>query len=257
MQADIKTVTALGGFAMSALTAVTVQDTQAVHAVHPIPEAIIAQQMAVVLADLGADAIKLGMLGSVSVVETVAATLDAHAAGVPVVADPVMVAKSGDALLAPDAVDAVRDAIVPRAAVLTPNAPEAAALTGFEVEAVDGLHRAGDALLAMGAQAVLMKGGHIPGDVVTDVLMTPTGEHVFEDSRLDSRNTHGTGCTLASAVAAGLALGLSLVTAVGVARTFVREAMRHAPDLGAGAGPMGHTWPLRAGGPRQMAGGGR
>lgn len=247
IQADIKTVTALGGYAMTAVTAVTVQDTQTVHDVHALPPAAVIDQMRVVIADIGVDCIKTGMLGGRDTVEAVAGAVETFAADIPLVVDPVMVSKSGALLLAPDGVDAVRDRLVPSAALLTPNAPEAAALTGLEVEAVDGLHRAGDALLQMGARAVLMKGGHLPGDRITDVLMTQDGEHVFEDPRISSTATHGTGCTLASAAAAGVALGLSLATAISVARTYVREAIRNAPGFGAGAGPMDHGWPLRAG----------
>jgi len=244
IQADIKTITALGGYAATAITAVTVQNTLGVTGVHPIPLEIIAAQARAVLDDIGADAIKTGMLGDVAVVETVAAALD-HARGVPAVIDPVMVAKGGASLLAEAAIGAVKSLMIPRAALLTPNAPEAAALTGLTVETTDDLRRAGEALLAMGARAVLMKGGHIEGDRMVDVLMTPSGETSFEGERIDTRHTHGTGCTLASACAAGLAQGLPLEQAVARAWNYVHEAMLRAPGFGAGHGPLDHGWTLR------------
>lgn len=242
IQADIKAVTALGGYAMTAVTAITVQDTLGVHGVHPVPLDIIAAQARVVLADIGADAIKTGMLGSVEVVELVAALLDE--AGVPAVVDPVMIAKGGSPLLEDQAIAAVRDLMVPRAALLTPNAPEAEALTGLEVASLDGQRRAGEALLKLGAKAVLMKGGHIPGDVLIDLLLMPEGETLLEGPRVDTRHTHGTGCTLASACAAGLAQGLPLEQAVARAWAYVAEAIRRAPGYGKGHGPLNHGWPL-------------
>jgi hydroxymethylpyrimidine/phosphomethylpyrimidine kinase len=148
-------------------------------------------------------------------------------------------------LLDPDALQLVQRLLVPRAALLTPNAPEAEALTGIAVESADDLRRAGAALLQAGAGAVLMKGGHVPGERVTDVLMTPYGETTFEAARIASRNTHGTGCTLASACAAGLAQGLGLDEAVARAWGYVQEAIARAPGFGGGAGPLDHAWPLR------------
>ena len=243
IQADIKTVTALGGYAATAITAITVQNTLGVQGVHPIPPEVVAAQARAVLDDIGADAVKTGMLGDVEMVTRVAAILDT--VRVPVVVDPVMVAKGGTSLLDPSAIDAVRTLMVPRATVLTPNAPEAQALTGLSVHTTDDLRRAGERLLALGARAVLMKGGHVEGPTVIDVLMTPEGETTFEGERLDTRHTHGTGCTLASAVAAGLAQGLSLPEAVARAWAYVHEAMRQAPGFGAGHGPLDHAWPLR------------
>jgi hydroxymethylpyrimidine/phosphomethylpyrimidine kinase len=247
IQADIKTVTALGGYAATAITAVTVQNTLGVAGVHPIPLEVVAAQARAVLSDIGADAVKTGMLGDAATVGLVAGLL--QEAGVPAVVDPVMVAKGGAALLAADAVAAVKERLVPRAALLTPNAPEAEALTGIACATTDDLRRAGEALLAAGARAVLMKGGHVPGERVIDVLMTPAGETLFEGERIQSRHTHGTGCTLASACAAGLAQGLALEAAVARAWDYVHEAMLRAPGFGAGHGPLDHAWPLR--GPRR------
>jgi len=155
------------------------------------------------------------------------------------------VAKGGASLLAGAAVAAVRSLLVPRAALLTPNAPEAAALTGLAVETTDDQRRAGEALLAMGARAVLMKGGHVPGPHVMDLLITPEGETLFEAGRIETRHTHGTGCTLASACAAGLAQGMELPLAVARAWAYVQEAIARAPGLGRGHGPLDHGWPLR------------
>jgi hydroxymethylpyrimidine/phosphomethylpyrimidine kinase len=244
VQADIKTVTALGGYAASAITAVTVQNTLGVSAIHPIPPEIVLAQARAVLDDIGADAIKTGMLGDAAGVSAVAQVLD-RAADVPAVVDPVITAKGGTALLAEAALAAVREELIPRAALITPNAPEAEALSGIAVASTDDLRRAGEALLRGGARAVLLKGGHVPGERVTDVLMTPEGETLFEGERLATRHTHGTGCTLASAVATGLAQGLPLPQAVARAWDYVHQAMLRAPGLGAGHGPLDHGWPLR------------
>ena len=244
IQADIKAVTAMGGYAATAITAITVQNTLGVHGVHPLPLDVIEQQARAVLDDIGADALKTGMLGTVQVVERVAAILDSHPA--PAVVDPVMIAKGGHPLLAEAAVGAVRSLMIPRAALLTPNAPEAEALTGVAVSDPDGQRRAGEALLKLGAGAVLMKGGHVgDGPTVTDILLTPAGETLLEGERIDTTSTHGTGCTLASACAAGIALGRPLEVAVAEAWAYVAEAIRRAPGLGRGHGPLGHGWRLR------------
>ena len=246
IQADIKTVTALGGYAATAVTAITVQNTLGVTGLHPIPLDVVEAQARAVLDDIGADAIKTGMLGDAATVDAVARLVEG--AGVPAVIDPVMVAKGGAALLASEAVGAVRDRLAPLAALLTPNAPEAEALTGLSIATADDLRRAGEALLMRGSRAVLMKGGHLGGDRVVDVLMTPDGETVFEAERLDTRHTHGTGCTLASACAVGLAQGMPLTEAVARAWAYVQEAMARAPGLGRGHGPLDHAWPLRGAG---------
>lgn len=245
LQADIKTVTALGGYAATAVTAVTVQDTTGVKGVWPVPVEAIEAQAQAVLGDIGADAVKTGMLGGPEVVELVARLLDGPARGAPAVIDPVMHAKGGVELLSSPATAVLRDLLVPRAALLTPNAPEAEALTGLEVDSLDGQRRAAGRLLELGAKAVLVKGGHVPGARVTDLLATPQGETLFEGERLDTRHTHGTGCTLASACAAGLAQGLPLTDAVARAWAYTAEAIRRAPGLGRGHGPLDHGWPLR------------
>lgn len=234
----------MGGYAATAITALTIQNTLGVSGVHAIPPEVVAAQARAVLEDIGADALKTGMLGDVPLVECVAQLLDEG--GAPAIVDPVMTAKGGQHLLSPEAVDAVRALMIPRAALLTPNAPEAEALTGLPVADLDGQRRAGEALLTAGAKAVLVKGGHVPGETVVDLLVTPEGETTFAGPRIDTRHTHGTGCTLASACAAGVARGLPLAQAVAEAWAYTAEAVRRAPGLGRGHGPLDHGWPLRA-----------
>ena len=240
IQADIKAVTALGGFAMTAITALTAQDTRGVHGVMGVPAAFIRQQIQVVLQDLGADAIKTGMLADATTIAAVCDALAEFGPGIPLVADPVMIAKGGHPLLAPEAVATLKDRVLPLAAVITPNIPEAEALSGLTISDVPSMHRAADKLLGMGVRAVLLKGGHGTGDVLTDLLATAAGTEAFESPRLATRHTHGTGCTLASALACGLAQGLSLRDAVIRARAYVRAAMLAAPGFGSGHGPLGH-----------------
>ncbi len=243
IQADIKTVTALGGYAMTAITAVTVQNTIGVTNVHAIPPTIVREQIDVVMGDLGADVWKLGMLGSAAHVRTVLEAWDEVGAGVPVVLDPVMIAKGGASLLAEDAIEVIREQLVPIAAIVTPNAPEAEALTGVQVRGLDGQINAAEVLVEeLGAYSALVKGGHVEGDIVRDVLLTREGYRVFESPRIDTRATHGTGCTLASAIAANLALGAPIEAAVEKARGYLMEAIRQAPGLGQGHGPLKHNW---------------
>jgi len=246
IQADIKAVTAMAGFAATAITALTAQNTQGVHGVVPIEPAFIAQQMEVVLTDIGADAVKTGMLHSAQVIDTVVATLRRHAPGVPLVVDPVMVAKGGHRLLLNEAETALRDRLLPMAALLTPNLPEAEVLVGFPVRVEADMTRAAEKLVALGAKAVLMKGGHLVGDRVIDLLVHDGRVDRFEDARIPSRNTHGTGCTLASAIAAGLAQKMGLREAVARARTYVRDAIATAPGYGRGHGPLNHAVTVKA-----------
>lgn len=240
IQADLKTVTALGGYGMTAVTALTAQNTRGVFGIHDIAVDFIVQQITLVLDDIGADALKTGMMGSPEVIEAVADALGPTARRVPLVVDPVMVAKGGHALLEPQAEDALRDRLVPLAAVLTPNVPEAEALLGRAIADVAAMEAAGRALLDLGPGAVLMKGGHLDGATVTDLLVTPHGTQRFEGPRIDTTATHGTGCTLASALACSLAQGRDLPAAVARARAYVRRAMETAPGLGGGHGPMNH-----------------
>jgi len=241
IQADIKAVTALGAFAMTAVTALTAQNTQGVHGVVGVEPAFIRQQMAVVLDDLGADAIKTGMLHSVPVIEAVCEEIAARAPRIPLVADPVMVAKGGHPLLEPDAVGTLKARLLPLATVITPNLPEAEVLAGRPIRDVAGMRAAAGDLRALGVPAVLLKGGHLEGDTVTDLLVTEGSVEEFASPRIATRHTHGTGCTLASAIAAGLAQGMELRDAVARARAYVLAAIAAAPGYGAGHGPLDHA----------------
>ncbi len=240
IQADIKTVAALGGYATTAITAVTAQDTTGVHAVHMIPLPVVREQIARVLADIGADAIKTGMLGPAATAETVAQMLDQRAGNIPLVVDPVMVAKGGAPLIDDEAVAVMTTRLFPLAALVTPNAPEATRITGIKIETEDDLARAGAQLLNLGPKAALVKGGHLAGDTVADALVTADGAYFFRAPRIDTKSTHGTGCTLASAIATGIAQGMSVVDAVGRAHKYVQKAIADAPGLGRGHGPLGH-----------------
>ena len=246
IQADIKTVTMLDGFAMTAITALTAQNTEGVYGVLPIAPDFIRQQIEVVFDDIGADALKTGMLHDAAVIETVAAVIAERAAAVPLVVDPVMVAKGGAPLIEMGAIDALKRLLAPRAAVLTPNLPEAEILAGHPVGDLAAMHGAAEELLGLGCAAVLLKGGHLPGDTVYDVLATAAGRRVWDSPRIDSRHTHGTGCTLASAIAAGLAQGMAIEPAVERARAYVQRAIASAPGLGHGHGPLDHAHPLRS-----------
>jgi len=245
IQADIKAVTAMGGFAATAITALTAQNTLGVHGVVAVEPAFIAQQIEAVLTDIGADALKTGMLHGAEVIDTVVAALRRHAPGVPLVVDPVMVAKGGHRLLLSEAETALRERLLPHAALLTPNLPEAEVLAGIPVRTEADMKRAGEMLRSLGARAVLMKGGHLEGDRVVDLLVQEGRTDRFEDARIDSRSTHGTGCTLASAIAAGLAQKMSLADAVARARAYVREAIATAPGYGRGHGPLNHAVTVR------------
>lgn len=246
IQADLKTMLALGTHGMSVLTAITAQNSVGVHGVWELPvEAVVAQFRAVV-DDIGVDAVKTGMLASPALVETVAELLrPLKDAGVPIVVDPVAVSKHGDPLLAPEAIETVRTRLIPLATVVTPNLDEAMALagkTGYETE--DDLRPAAEAVHAFGPQWVLVKGGHLPGDAV-DLLFDGTTEHRFRAPRFDNRHTHGTGCTLASAIAARLAAGDDPPSAVRAAKDYVTEALAGGFALGSGIGPVDHGRPLR------------
>jgi hydroxymethylpyrimidine/phosphomethylpyrimidine kinase len=238
IQADIKAIAALGGYAMTAITAITVQDTIGVHGVHPVPPEIVAEQIRVVMGDIGADAIKTGMLVSAACVQAVAGALAGYES-VPLVVDTVMIAKGGQGLLDASGVEAMKRLLFPLAALITPNAPEAARLSGILVNTVEDCARAGAMLREWGARAVLVKGAHVAGDMVTDVLVDDAGVHHFTAARIANPSTHGTGCTLASAIATGLGQGLALADAGTAAREFVREAIRGGLALGHGTGPVG------------------
>ncbi|MDE8346361.1 MAG: bifunctional hydroxymethylpyrimidine kinase/phosphomethylpyrimidine kinase [Acidocella sp.] len=237
IEADIKTITALGGYAMTSITAVTAQNTVGVFGVHALPASFVGLSISTVLQDIGADAIKTGMLADEAIIRAVSAALPAD---IPLVLDPVMVATSGAILLPDDAIAAMRVLLVPRAQLVTPNLPEAAKLTGLKVVSEDERIEAGRALLAMGAAAALIKGGHGTGALLTDYLVTREGVEVISMPRIETRNTHGTGCTMASAIATGLAQGMDLSASVHRARRYLQNAIATAPGFGAGHGPVNH-----------------
>lgn len=244
IQADLKAVTCLGGFAMTAITALTAQNTQGVHGIHDVPPEFIAQQIRVVLEDIGADCLKTGMLSQPATIHAICDVLDELNMNIPMIVDPVMVAKGGASLLAEQALSALKERLIPKATVLTPNVPEAEALSGVSIQSPDDMKRAAGILFKMGPRAVLMKGGHLneEGERVADYLFDDQGgQFTFEGERIQTRHTHGTGCTTASAIACGIAQGLSLEKAVERAKAYVYEAIRTAPGYGTGHGPLNHA----------------
>ncbi len=244
IQADIKTVTMLGGFAATAITALTAQNTLGVHGVHAVPAAFVAQQMRVVLEDIGADAIKTGMLLNAEIIHAIADVLEDYPA-MPLILDPVMIAKGGAPLLQSEAMDALRTRLVPRATVLTPNLPEAEHLLGKTISTEDEMVNAAKALQKLGAKAVILKGGHSESQEIVDVLREESGEiSTYRTQRIATNNTHGTGCTMASAIATGLAQGMPLPAAAARAHAYVQKAIASAPTIGHGHGPLNHGWIL-------------
>ena len=243
IQADLKTFAALGCYGMSAITALTAQNTVAVTGIHAVPPAFIAQQIDAVMEDIGVDAVKIGMLHSSEVIRTVTERL-VHYGVRDVVLDPVMVAKSGDRLLQDEAVEALRTVLLPVARVITPNLPEASVLLEGPIEGLEQMKEACRALADLGPEAVLLKGGHLGGERSPDLLYVRTdgGLSVLEAERIETANTHGTGCTLSSAIAAYLARGYGLGEAIGEAKAYITQALRAgaAYRLGQGRGPVHH-----------------
>jgi hydroxymethylpyrimidine/phosphomethylpyrimidine kinase len=247
IQADLKTFAAFGVYGTSAITALTAQNTVAVTGVHVAPAAFVVAQIDAVVTDFGCDAVKTGMLATTDIVDAVAAAI-ARLRLPRVVVDPVMVAKSGDHLLADAAVDAVRRSLLPLAEVVTPNVPEAEVLTGLTIRTVDDAVRAALALRALGARAVVVRGGHLGRADIVDVLLDADRVVEIAGERVPGVHTHGTGCTFASAIAARLALGDDVEAAVRAAQAYVREAMRAGIPLGRGHRPLDHLWKARAAG---------
>jgi hydroxymethylpyrimidine/phosphomethylpyrimidine kinase len=244
IQADLKTFQALGVFGMSAITAVTVQNTKGVTGYEELSPDNVADQVRAVVTDIGADAAKTGMLASAPIIEAVADVL--RELGVPnLVVDPVSVSKHGHPLLADDAVGALRSEIVPLAALVTPNLPEAALLAGFPVQTQQEMERAGLAILELGASAVLVKGGHLESGDATDLLVTTDGMEPIRGERIDTPHTHGTGCVLSAAIAAHLARGADLATSVRKGKVFVTEAIRAHLEIGQGIGPINPSFGLK------------
>ena len=246
VQADLKTFAALGCYGMAVITALTAQNTRGVTGVH-LPEAdFVARQIDAIFDDIRVDAVKIGMLGTGAIVEAVADRLARHGAR-NIVLDPVLVATSGDSLGAPDVVEAMRRRLVPLASVVTPNIPEAMRFTGAaEPRGLSDLAAMAQEMMGQGARAVLVKGGHMEGDEASDLLFTGQGRHTFTQPRIATTNTHGTGCTLSSAIAAELASGADLPEAVERAKAYLTQALRSAAhlDVGHGHGPVNHLWPL-------------
>ena len=243
IQADLKTFTALGTYGMSVVTALTAQNTVGVNGIHAIPADFVGQQLDAVLGDIGADAVKTGMLANAEVIDVVAERLE-DAAIEYIVVDPVMVAGSGDRLLEENAVCVLRERLFPLAYVVTPNVPEAELLTGLQCANTDDMRTVAQGIAVMGPKYVLIKGGHLPGEVVIDMLFDGVSFHEFRAARIPTRGAHGTGCTLAAALAAYLARGDDPVRSVESAKEYLAEAIRSAPNFGLGADPLNHMWDL-------------
>ena len=241
IQADIKTVTALGGFATTAITALTAQNTMGVSSIIEVPINFLLEQIRVVLSDLGADCIKTGMLHNAQVIEAVSGAIEKDGKKKYLVVDPVMVAKGGHELLELSALHALKSHMIVRADLLTPNIPEAELLTGLEISDIDTMRRAAYAILEMGSKAVLLKGGHLKDETLTDILVTKDAEKTYSGPRLLTKHTHGTGCSMASAVATGIAQGDTLEMAVQRAKAYVFTAIKTAPQFGQGHGPLNHA----------------
>jgi hydroxymethylpyrimidine/phosphomethylpyrimidine kinase len=244
IQADIKTATALGAYAMTAITAITAQDTLGVHAIQYVSPDLVRAQIKACLDDIGVDVIKIGMLGSAAIASAVADSLQEVSTSVPVVLDPVLVSTSGTPLSGEHGVQTLREKLIPLSALVMPNIPEAETLTGIVCADADGIRRAGEALLAMGAKAALVKGGHGMEEILVDTLVAPGGSETFAASRLDTPHTHGTGCTYSTAVAIELAKSRLLADAIGRAHSFVRAGILEAPAFGRGHGPLNHMHAL-------------
>ncbi len=243
IQGDIKTISAFGGYAMTAITALTAQNTQGVFAIHDVPPAFIADQMRLCLTDIGADVVKTGMLSRSEAIEAVADTLEAFAPAVPLVVDPVMVAKSGVALLVPEAVATLTSRLLTRAWLVTPNIPEAEILAAMRIVTRVDMETAARRIYALGPRHVLMKGGHLQtGDVVVNLLFDGQEMYHLEAPRMAVRHTHGTGCTMASALATLIGAGMPVAGAVPHAHAYVAGAIAHAPGFGQGCGPLWHMW---------------
>ncbi len=244
IQADIKTVTALNGYAATAITALTAQNTEGVEAIYEVPAEFVVQQMKAVLDDIGADIIKTGMLHREELIERVVETLGSYTLDNGLLVDPVMYAKGGAALLEECAIRTLVTKLIPMAALVTPNLPEAEKILNGTVKTVEDMRAAALDLLSLGPKAVLLKGGHLTGAKIIDLLATPNGVEVFESTRIDTPHTHGTGCTLASAIAISIAQGMPVRSAVIRARKYVYDAIGSAPGYGGGHGPINHGHPV-------------
>ena len=240
IQADIKTITNLGGYASTAITALTAQNTLGVQGIFPIPVDFIEKQIESVLSDIGADVIKTGMLYSPDIIKLIA-DIAKQKPEIKLVADPVMVATSGDSLAGDDITNTFINHLIPQAFLVTPNIPEAEILTGSCIKKEEEMIKAAQKIIEMGAKHVLIKGGHLEGNFVTDIMLSANGDYQkYKHTRIDSRNTHGTGCSLASAISCYLSQGLNIATAVEKSIDYIETTINNAPNIGKGHGPLGH-----------------
>jgi hydroxymethylpyrimidine/phosphomethylpyrimidine kinase len=246
IQADLKTVTALNGYGMTALAALTSQNTEKLYRIVDLPGDFIREQIEACATDIGVDAVKIGMLHLPENMTVVANALRDFTPNVPVVVDPVMFAKTGAKLMADEALRMLKVELMPLTTILTPNVPEAEALAGMSIRSLEDMKTCAAMLRTMGPEAVLLKGGHLPGEQVMDVLATDDDMITLVKPWVDTKHTHGTGCTLSSAIATGLAQGLSLTRSVQRAADYVHHAIRTAPGLGKGHGPLNHAWTVQA-----------
>ena len=240
IQADIKTVTALGSYAMTAITAVTAQNTKGVKKIISIPTEIVKKQITMILDDIGTHAVKIGMLHNTDIIKSVYKTLKKYKSK-NVVLDPVMIAKGGAKLISNSSIKHLKKLLLPLCTIVTPNIPEAEVLTGYSISSKEDMIKAAKKILSMGPKNVLLKGGHLKNKMIFDILATKKGIKIFKKRKIKTKNTHGTGCTLASAVATGLAQEMSLESAVERARQYVLGAIKNAPGFGSGHGPLNHS----------------
>ncbi|MDH5410229.1 MAG: bifunctional hydroxymethylpyrimidine kinase/phosphomethylpyrimidine kinase [Alphaproteobacteria bacterium] len=241
IQADTKAITALGGYAMTAVTALTAQNTEGVSGTVATTGGFVAKQMRMALKDIGADVIKIGMVPNEEAIESVHYTYMEFAPNVPIVLDPVMISKDGHPMIDREAIHVMRQHFLLHAAIVTPNIAETEMLTGMEIHTLKDMTHAAEIMITLGCQSVLVKGGHFEGETLYDVLFSEEGLEVFEDTRINTPHTHGTGCTLASAIATGLAQKMTMRDSVARARAYVRQAILTAPGFGKGHGPLNHA----------------
>ena len=240
VQADLKTFSAIGTYGMSVITAITAQNTQGVFLVEDLSKEIIEKQIEVVFEDIEPKAVKIGMVSNAEIINTIVKTLRRYNPEYLVV-DPVMISKSGYSLLKPEAKKSLIEELIPMAYIITPNTPEAEEITGIKINNVDDMREVGEKILELGPKYVLMKGGHLEGDAV-DVLKVKDNLEIYKQERLDRKNTHGTGCTLSSAITSHLALGYDIKEAITLSKEYITEAIRHSFDMGKGVGPVNHFY---------------
>ena len=240
LQGDIKTITSLGGFSTNAITAITNQDTKKVYDIYDLNSLFVAKQIKTVLNDIGSDSIKIGMLSNPEIIKCVSLTLSKYAKNIPIVLDPVMSSQTGYKLIKDNYKENLLSRLIPKCLIITPNLPEAEILTGKKIRSVSDMIESIDSLRKLGAEAVLLKGGHLEGSHLTDLLITKEKYFRYDSNKIDTSSTHGTGCALSSAIATGLAQSLSLEDSVKRARKFVYEAIKLAPGYGRGSGPLNH-----------------